>query len=162
MSDIVNNFIGPMMGYTGAPLIDSSTNNVTATSNTGGSATNLMAYSLQPSVLNTNQGFKIAAAGTTAANANAKSFSITFGGTTIASISGTFNNLPWRIEADGYKISNTSQIWSVKTYTTSPVVVALTSVSTTVDLTAVVVTQCVGTGVATNDITQTILAVSFD
>jgi len=161
MSDPVNNFMDALLGYTGLPNIDQTTNQATSVANTGSSATDLMSYTLSGGTLSGNQAAGVVAAGTFAANGNTKTVVLTFGGTTIATITGAFNGTPWRIDAQVYRKTDSTQISTVITYKDSPVVTTLTSVSSSVTTSSDVDILVTATGTATNDIVQTILAISL-
>lgn len=87
---------------------------VTASNTSVGAEDNLVTYTLPGNtVLATGQGVRITAAGTFAANANAKSARLYFGGTVVATttaVTGTPNNLPWRLSADVLRTSTTAQV----------------------------------------------------
>lgn len=150
-----------LLGYTGLPNIDQTTNQATSVGNTGSSATDLMSYTLPGGTLAGNQAAGVVAAGTFAANGNTKTVVLSFGGTTIATITGAYNGTPWRIDAQVFRKTDSSQISTVITYSGTPIVTALTNVSSSVVTSSDVEILVTATGTATNDIVQTVLAVSL-
>jgi hypothetical protein len=68
--------------------------NVTPAATTGTSEETLMSFSLPANALNVNgRGLRITVAGETAANANSKTFTITFGSVTLVTATGAYNGI---------------------------------------------------------------------
>lgn len=85
--------------------------NGTVVGSVGTGEDTLMTYAMPGDVLNANgMAVRVVAWGLTLNNGNTKAIKLYFGGTAIASFSSTYNNQPWRIEAEVMRTSGTAQI----------------------------------------------------
>jgi hypothetical protein len=86
---------------------------ITSTATTGTSEETLLSYTLPANTLAVNgRGVRITAWGTTAANANSKTFRIYFGAAAVALQGGTGSGLPWLGSATVLRASATTQVSS--------------------------------------------------
>ena len=137
--------------------------NTTSANNVSTGATDLISYSLAPFLKNNGDVLEIEAWGVYAANANNKTITLNFGGQTILTTGAiAANDGSWNIRATIIKKSATTQeIIASIISSNSSVFESATRTAGTQDLTIALVIKCVGTGGATNDITQHALKINL-
>lgn len=169
MGDYINNTIKTaMMGYSDLPRINSTNSDTTAVSNVTSTLTDLMSVTLTGveegyqigGLPASNQGIRIIATGTFAANGNNKTVTLLFGATTLATLTGTFNNGPWRFDAVVFRITSSTQTANTLVVEGVTPSTNLIAASPTEDVDDSVTILVRGQGVSSNDITQTLLAVT--
>lgn len=138
--------------------------NTTSVANAGGGATDLITYSLPINTL-TNNGdiLEIDAWGVYAANANNKTVVLAFGSQTIFT-TGVIaaNDGTWSLKAKIIrKTSTTQEIVSEMLSSNASVADSATRIAGTQDLTTTLIIRCIGTGVASSDVTQYALKINL-
>ena len=151
-----------LLFYPSPPTIMPHTN-TTAVGNVGAGTDDLITATIGGSTMSVNgNGIKITAWGTTAANANNKTITLNYGGTTLVTSGAVgFNNAPWYIEATVIRTGAATQV-AVATFQAAATVV-VTHSTPGETLTGDVTVKCTGNSGsnATDDIIQKALVVEF-
>ncbi|MGX5848063.1 hypothetical protein ACWGTO_13415 [Mesorhizobium sp. PL10] len=118
--------------------------------NTGSAATtaittqeDLMTYSIPASTLLPGQKVRLTAWGTVAANANTKTMPLWFGANSVVDYASTFNNAPWRLQADIFITSAGNREYSGVGFVTALVPVVRQGTAANSDNVAIAV-KCTG------------------
>ncbi len=160
---LFENIVKRILGNQDAILGGVINNNITSSTNSGGSATDLITYTLGKNALKTTTDYvEIEAFGTFATNANSKSISLIFGSTTIYSISPTaINGGSWSLKAKIIRRTNNTQEIIVEGNGTNTVLVKTSYTAGAEDLTTALFIKVNATGVTTNDIIQKNLTIKL-
>jgi len=153
---------------TGQPvMVGTLSVNSTPVGNVGAGTDDLMTYPLPADSLSANnKGIRVAAWGTTAANANAKTLTFAFGATTVLSKSIALGDvaIQWRVEATILRASSGAQVISALVYygeSPNSCTPFLFSASTTENEAVAITIKCTGAATADNDIVQRGMIVEF-
>lgn len=103
----------------------------------------LMSYTIPANVLKPGQKVRVTAWGRTAANGNAKTFRLWFGGNSILDHSGAFNNGWWRLHADILITGSSTQEYTSHAQVTAAVPTVRGATLTVTDTSSIIV-KCTG------------------
>ena len=158
-ANIIKRLLGNQDAFFGGVI----NNDITPSTNSGASPTDLITYTLGENALKTTTDYvEIEAFGIFAANGNNKSISLIFGSTTIFSISPTaINGGSWSLKAKIIRRSSTTQEIIVDGNGTNSVLIKTDYTAGTENLANDLVIKVSATGIATNDITQKNLTIKL-
>lgn len=131
--------------------------NVTAVGNVGGGTDDLMTTTIKANTLSANgKMLRVTATGDTAANANNKTLTFSFGGTTTTLFpAGAYNAILWQAVHNILRLtSGTARVTTVFQYSSAGGSLLMTSSTYTIDLTTDLTLKFTGVGTADNDIRQ--------
>lgn len=150
------NIIKRLLGNQNAIFGGVINNDITSTTNSGGSPTDLISYTLGANALKTTADYiEIEAFGIFANNSSPKSISLIFGSTTIYSIPSTnINNGSWSLRAKIIKRTNTTQEIIAEGNGTDPVLIKTSYTAGTEDLSTDLIIKVSATGTSSDNITQ--------
>ena len=157
--NVLKRILGFQDAYMGAIV----SSNIVSATNSGAAPTDLMSYTLGGGALTTTNDYvEVEAFGIFAANANNKSISLVFGGTTIYTISPTaINGGSWSLRARIIRTGPTTQEIIVEGNGTNSVLIKTSYTAGTKILANDLIIKVSATGVATNDITQKNLTIKL-
>jgi len=133
----------------------------TPVGNTAGVLTTLYSYSLPANALDVaGKALRIKSCGKLAVNANSKTINLLFGGTTLATYTGTASGLAWEVEASVIKTGASTQAWSAKLSISGLASLLFNGTSAEVDTAAIaIVTQ--GNGAGASDVVGTMQVTEY-
>ena len=153
---------------TGTPVLIGAINvNTTTVGNVGAALTDLMTYTLPANSLSANgKGVRVTAWGTIVNNANAKTLTVNFGSTVMATDALTTGGaLNWKVIAHVFRTGNSTQTYIAEISSSANGlgvrdfdIESGTSAQTD---TATIIIKCTAQGTSNNDITQTGMLVEF-
>jgi len=172
MGDYINNQVKTALsGYTNLFRINTSGTGLGPATNTLIFVTDLLSITLPGSEegfqlgglpgdsTSPPSGIQIIATGTFAANANVKTINLVLGTTVLATISGAFSGVPWRIDAVVFRVDATDEIANILIYVGNPATVSMFATTATENVDDTIVVKVQGQGVLTGDITENSLTV---